>query len=236
MQDLDPSDICKNFFLNPLKRIRVIIRTPTHGRTDRRTDGWTDEQYESSIPPLNFVSGGIIKFSYVNVYLISKFMFRVCKGDVPEIFRTYFRFNSEIHNHFTRQCDYLHVPIVKSNLGKWNIRYRGVIIWNYIISKGVDLDISEAVFVKMVKRIFCCQWYVKNLNAYARLNVTRYLFDVSTHLSFDSIVIQCVFVFVMTCSYCTCCVHRGTVLTTCVTCTYTIIHLWLTCGKQIWGT
>ena len=70
MQDLDPSDICKKIFLNPLKRIRVIIRTPTHGRTDNgRTDGWTDgrtdrrtdEQGESSIPPLNFVSGGIIK-------------------------------------------------------------------------------------------------------------------------------------------------------------------------------
>ena len=38
MQDLDPSDICKKHFLNPLKRIRVIIRTPTHGRTDGRTD------------------------------------------------------------------------------------------------------------------------------------------------------------------------------------------------------
>ena len=42
MQDLDPSDICKKNFLNPLKRIRVIIRTPTHGRTDRQTDGQTD--------------------------------------------------------------------------------------------------------------------------------------------------------------------------------------------------
>ena len=90
---------------------------------------------------------GIMRFSDVNVYLISKFMFGVCKGDVPEIFRTYFRFNSEIHNHFTRQCDYLHVPIVKSNLGKSSI------IWSYIISKGVDLDISEVVFVKTVKRI-----------------------------------------------------------------------------------
>ena len=42
MQDLDPSDICKKDFLNPLKRIRVIIRTPTHGRTDGRTDRQTD--------------------------------------------------------------------------------------------------------------------------------------------------------------------------------------------------
>ena len=68
MQDPDPSDISTKNFSNPLKRIRVITRTPTHGRTDRqtdrrtdgRTDGRTDEQGESSIPPLNFVSGGII--------------------------------------------------------------------------------------------------------------------------------------------------------------------------------
>ena len=94
---------------------------------------------------------GIMRFSDVNVYIISKLMFRVCKGDVLDIFRTYFTFILEIHNHFTRQCDYLHVP--KSNLGKSNICYRGVIIWNHIISKGADLDISEAVFVKMVKCI-----------------------------------------------------------------------------------
>ena len=41
MQDLDPSDICKEKILNPQKRIRVIIRTPT---TDGRTDGRTDRQ------------------------------------------------------------------------------------------------------------------------------------------------------------------------------------------------
>ena len=122
---------------------------------------------------------GIMRFSDVNVYL-SKYMFRVCKGDVPEIFRTYFRLNSEIHkNHFTRQCDYLHVPIVKSNLGKSNIRYRG------------------------------------------------YSFDVSTHLSFDSIVIQHVLVFVMTCPYYTYCVR--TVLTILI---YTFIVT--SCGLFCW--
>ena len=70
MQDLDPSDICKKKILNPLKRIRVIIRTPTHGRTDgqtyRQTDRRTDEQGESSIPPLNFVAWGIITSFHVH--------------------------------------------------------------------------------------------------------------------------------------------------------------------------
>ena len=86
MQDLDPSDISTKNFSNPLKRIRVITRTPTHGRTDRqtdrrtdgRTDGRTDEQGESSIPPLNFVSGGITKeFALLTLtpICLSKFSF-----------------------------------------------------------------------------------------------------------------------------------------------------------------
>ena len=46
--------------LNPLKRIRVIIRTPTHGRTDGRTDRQTDGRTGwIQYTPLNFVSGGI---------------------------------------------------------------------------------------------------------------------------------------------------------------------------------
>ena len=61
MQDLDPSDICKKKFLNPLKRIRVIIRTPTHRRTDGRTDGQTDGRTGwIQYTPLNFVSGGFV--------------------------------------------------------------------------------------------------------------------------------------------------------------------------------
>ena len=57
MQDLDPSDICKKKILNPLKRIRVIIRTPTHGRTDGRTDRQTDGRTNRVNPvyPPNFV-------------------------------------------------------------------------------------------------------------------------------------------------------------------------------------
>ena len=63
MQDLDPSDICKKKFLNPLKRIRVIIRTPTHGRTDRRTDGRTNRVNPGYPPKLRF--GG-----YNNLYML----------------------------------------------------------------------------------------------------------------------------------------------------------------------
>ena len=92
-------------------------------------------------------------FLDINVYMISKFMFRVCKSEVPSIFGTYFQANSEVHSHFTRQCNYFHLPVVKSNRAKTNIRYRGAVIWNRILSCGIDPDISEAVFVKLLKQI-----------------------------------------------------------------------------------
>ena len=96
---------------------------------------------------------GMMRFLDINVYMISKSMFRVCKGEVPSIFGIYFQANSEVHRHFTRQCNYFHLPVVKSKQAKTNIRYRGAVIWNRILSCGIDPDISEAVFVKLVKQI-----------------------------------------------------------------------------------
>ena len=96
---------------------------------------------------------GVMRFSDINVYTISKFMFRVCKGEVPNIFGTYFKANSEVHSHFTRQCNYFHLPVVKNNRAKANIRDRGAVMLNRIFSCGIDPDIFEAVFVKLVKQI-----------------------------------------------------------------------------------
>ena len=43
---------------NPAMTLRVIKETKRYGRTDARTDGWTDGQRENSIPPTNKVCGG----------------------------------------------------------------------------------------------------------------------------------------------------------------------------------
>ena len=42
---------------------------------------------------------------------------------------------------------------MKSDLGKTGIRYRGVIVWNEILKDGVDPDVSEAVFKKVLKSV-----------------------------------------------------------------------------------
>ena len=40
---------------------------------------------------------------------------------------------SKVHNYDTHQRDHYHVPDFKSRLGKINLRYNGVIVWNNIV-------------------------------------------------------------------------------------------------------
>ena len=94
----------------------------------------------------------IIRFENINVLLISKFMHRVHDGQIPELFEGYFTRNCDVHDHYTRQRFFLHVPKVKTNLGKFGIRYRGIVcIWNEILKLGINPDTSEAVFSKLLK-------------------------------------------------------------------------------------
>ena len=94
---------------------------------------------------------GIIEFVKVNLYLTCRFMFRWFNKNVPIMFHDFCTLNSDIHGYYTRQSDYIHVPQVKSNLIKFGIRYKGVIVWNAPLKLGINPDTSEAVFSKTMK-------------------------------------------------------------------------------------
>ena len=83
----------------------------------------------------------------INLYLICKFMFRYYNGKIPDIFQNIFMVSSDIHDHYTRQSGSYHVPKLKNNLG-----YRGVIVWNIILSVKINPQTSEALFVNTVKK------------------------------------------------------------------------------------
>ena len=93
---------------------------------------------------------GIIKFVNINKYLIGRFMFRVYHGQVPEFFAPPFVKNCDIHHHETRLAGHFHIPPVKLDLSKTGIKYKGAIIWNNILQEDVNLDVSEAVFKKIL--------------------------------------------------------------------------------------
>ena len=53
---------------NPAMTLRVIKETKRYGRTDARTDGWTDGQCENSIPLQTKFAGGIIISCVPSIY------------------------------------------------------------------------------------------------------------------------------------------------------------------------
>ena len=108
-------------------------------------------------------------------------MFRYYNGKIPDIFQNIFMMNSDIHDHYTRQSGSYHIPKVKNNQGKWSIRYRGVIVWNTILSLKINPETSEAVFAKTVKKcimnqslslwLFYICWYKLRFITFHRTNV-----------------------------------------------------------------
>ena len=104
----------------------------------------------TSIEPLYRLLG-IIQFLDNNVYLISPFMFRCILRQVPRCLNSFFATNHDIHFHNTRQSNHLHIPCVKSDLGKFSMRYRGAVIWNTTLQLKISPDTSDAVFSKTIK-------------------------------------------------------------------------------------
>ena len=43
---------------------------------------------------------------------------------------------------------HFHIPPIKLDLSKTGIKYKGAIIWNYILQEDVNVDVSEAVLKK----------------------------------------------------------------------------------------
>ena len=105
----------------------------------------------SSAEPL-YKELNVMKFDNINTYLIGNFMYRYSKEKVPELFYSFFIKNQDIHVHDTRSAQHFHDPCVKTDLGKTGIRYRAV-IWNLILQDGTNIDVSEAVFKKCLKRL-----------------------------------------------------------------------------------
>ena len=104
---------------------------------------------------------GIIKFMDLNGYLIARFIFRYAISRVPDSFTSLFHRNNEYHNHDTRTADHFRIPTETSDLGKTGIRYRSAIIWNAVLSNDISADVSEAVYIELLRRLineYALQW------------------------------------------------------------------------------
>ena len=98
----------------------------------------TFSQFDSPPSPL-FKSLQVIKFYDLVTFYIATFMYKLHNELLPISFHSFFTRVTNIHNYNTRlaakQSYYL--PFVRTNYGKFNIRFQGPSIWN-----SIDNDIK----------------------------------------------------------------------------------------------
>ena len=78
-------------------------------------------------------------------------MYKIYHKIIPAIFDDFFRYNYHIHYHDTRTVSYIYVPSASSILCKTGIRYKGVMIWNKILTVNINPGSSEQSFKVMFK-------------------------------------------------------------------------------------
>ena len=93
----------------------------------------------------------LLKFMYINKYLVGRLMFRIHNHELENIFSDFFTVNNELHTHDTRQALHYHIPSPKTNLGKSCLRYHGAVIWNKIIAMKISTKTSDFVFSRNLK-------------------------------------------------------------------------------------
>ena len=94
----------------------------------------------------------------INKYLIRRSMSRFCNNQVSVLLDLFVVYICEFCAYNTGLAQYFHIPAVKTNLAKTAIRYKGPLISNEIICKGVYPDTSECIFVKFRKRFGELLW------------------------------------------------------------------------------
>ena len=92
-----------------------------------------------------------MRFECINKYMMGCFMYKLCSGNIPVMFMSFFKRNHELYDYNTRTINHFHIPPVRSELGMTGVRYRGAIIWNAILKDGINPDVPEAVFKKFLK-------------------------------------------------------------------------------------
>ena len=89
----------------------------------------THSPYLSPSTPL-FLKTKILPINDLISLEIAKFMFKLHKNLLPEVFNNYFILNSSVHNYNTRNAKNIHPPFNRTSMSQSSIFYHGSILWN----------------------------------------------------------------------------------------------------------
>ena len=98
-----------------------------------------------------FYELGLLKISDIKKYVLDTFMYRWYTKQIPCLFNSLFQTVRDVYEYDTRQSCHLHIPVVKTNLGKCKLSFNGTVLWNNILKANINPETSEAVFAKTLK-------------------------------------------------------------------------------------
>ena len=94
---------------------------------------------------MEFKTHRLLRLPDIYIYSACIFMFRYEKKLLPPPFHQFFKYNRDIHCHFTRSHDRIRQPRTRTNLAEKFITNMGPKLWNDIEGK-VNKNSSLAVF------------------------------------------------------------------------------------------
>ena len=118
------------------KKIRIICKVSFDSHTD-----------------VLFKELEIFKFSDISLYQIGKFMYLFKRGLLPNYFRDMFTLASQLHSHYTKNCNLFYIPPCRTNIRKFSIRFQEPMFFN---SLSPEIQNSESIrlFAKRLKNAF----------------------------------------------------------------------------------
>ena len=132
-----------------LERISLIQRKPIRIITC--------SPVRAHIEPLYFANK-ILNVCDINDYIIGTFMYECLYGNIPDIFRSYFQRNADVHDRNLRNANDLHVPYGRLDIRKFSINIAGTNLWN---SLPLFVKNSQSVNIFKKKYETLLNWEIK---------------------------------------------------------------------------
>ena len=92
-----------------------------------------------------FKNNSILRIKEIYCYLITIFVYKQRRNELPLLFANYFTCCTSLHSHSTRQQNVLRQPMYKSIIGNKGIKCTGVSICNEI-TKNIDYNVKLGTF------------------------------------------------------------------------------------------
>ena len=91
----------------------------------------------------------ILKFHYICSLQIGQFMFPYKLGLLPTNFDSFFILNKDVHSYSTRNANFFHLPLCRTNICQFSVRYQGPKFLNSLEDEIVNSVSFQSFSVKL---------------------------------------------------------------------------------------